>query len=426
MPVKDTASVIERYLGRLGYETRSSALQTIARLRTVIVIPCFNEPDVGIPIRSLITCGEPMDPVLVIVVVNSGAGASVDILEQNARSVAELERFGPTPDWFHLCVLDVPNMPRKHAGVGLARKIGMDEGLRQLLKSGTEDKGVLVGLDSDSEVDSNYLCELETHFEVHDKTPGCSIRFEHPLEGTESTDVYEAIVDYELHLRCFIEGQRLAGLPFAFQTIGSSMAVRARAYAEQGGMNKRKAGEDFYFLQKIIPMGGFTELNTTCVRPSPRISDRVPFGTGKAVGDAIGGVKDLDLTYAFQTYGEARALVNIVPQLYGAGEEALRDLEGQMPEGIVGFLKEENWREEVASALEYTSNAETFSRRFFQWFDAFLFMKCTHFLRDNHFGSESLIKVANKILERRGFGAASKKRDALILFRRIGTNCFQV
>ena len=30
------------------------------------------------------------------------------------------------------------------------------------------------------------------------------------------------------------------------------MAVRAHAYARQGGMNRRQAGEDFYFMQKLV------------------------------------------------------------------------------------------------------------------------------------------------------------------------------
>ncbi len=60
------------------------------------------------------------------------------------------------------------------------------------------------------------------------------------------------------------------------------MAVRAKTYAKVGGMNRRKAGEDFYFMHKIMPQGEFSEINQTCVFPSCRVSDRVPFGTGRA------------------------------------------------------------------------------------------------------------------------------------------------
>ena len=75
------------------------------------------------------------------------------------------------------------------------------------------------------------------------------------------------IAAYELHLRYYTHGLRFSNLPYSFQTVGSAMAVRCSAYQKQGGMNKRKAGEDFYFIQKIIALGGYSELNSTTVFP---------------------------------------------------------------------------------------------------------------------------------------------------------------
>ena len=98
---------------------------------------------------------------------------------------------------------------------------------------------------------------------------------------------FDGIAAYELHLRYHVRVQKWIGFPYAFQTIGSAMAVRAWAYVKQGGMNRRHAGEDFYFLQKISWLGPISELSTVTVFPSPRLSGRVPFGTGKAVGDYI-------------------------------------------------------------------------------------------------------------------------------------------
>ena len=78
-----------------------------------------------------------------------------------------------------------------------------------------------------------------------------------------------------------------AGLPYSYHTIGSAFAVTAKAYARQGGMNRRKAGEDFYFINKLIKGENFGEITNTTVFPSPRTSNRVPFGTGKAIVDAL-------------------------------------------------------------------------------------------------------------------------------------------
>lgn len=50
-----------------------------------------------------------------------------------------------------------------------------------------------------------------------------------------------------------------------------------------GGMNRRCGGEDFYFLQQLTKTSGTEIVDGTVVRPSSRFSNRVPFGTGKAV-----------------------------------------------------------------------------------------------------------------------------------------------
>ena len=65
------------------------------------------------------------------------------------------------------------------------------------------------------------------------------------------------------------------------------MAVRAHAYARQGGMNRRQAGEDFYFMQKLVDGEQVENIAEATVFPSARLSHRVPFGTGKALSDAV-------------------------------------------------------------------------------------------------------------------------------------------
>jgi hypothetical protein len=53
-------------------------------------------------------------------------------------------------------------------------------------------------------------------------------------------------------------------------------------------MSRRQAGEDFYFIQKVAMQGRYGECRTTRVHPSPRPSDRVPFGTGPDIARQIG------------------------------------------------------------------------------------------------------------------------------------------
>ena len=44
---------------------------------------------------------------------------------------------------------------------------------------------------------------------------------------------------------------KYARSPYAFHTIGSTMAVSANHYAKVRGFPKREAGEDFYLLNKL-------------------------------------------------------------------------------------------------------------------------------------------------------------------------------
>jgi hypothetical protein len=67
--------------------------------------------------------------------------------------------------------------------------------------------------------------------------------------------------------------------------------VKSSAYQKYGGMAPRQAGEDFYFINKIAMHGNVGEINDTTIFPSSRISDRVPFGTGDALGKMQNGIR---------------------------------------------------------------------------------------------------------------------------------------
>ena len=99
-----------------------------------------------------------------------------------------------------------------------------------------------------------------------------------------------AICCYEIFLRYWILGLKYAKSSWAFHSIGSTIVVSTEAYLEVRGMNKREAGEDFYFLNKLAKIGKIDYIKDTCVYPSARSSTRVPFGTGKTIQRFMAGV----------------------------------------------------------------------------------------------------------------------------------------
>jgi glycosyltransferase involved in cell wall biosynthesis len=390
------------YFERFGFCARQIHGPVPTGLSLSVVIPCFNEPNLIGALESLRECASPQSAFEVIVVVNAPAGAPQAAVAQN-RQTAEEAHARSAAARFPVHVIEACDLPPRHAGVGLARKIGMDEAVRRFDDAGTLDSGIILCFDADCTCAANYLVAVESHFRAHPESPACSIYFEHPLEGPLPREVYDAITGYELHLRYYVQALRYAGFPHAYHSIGSSMAVRARAYMEQGGMNRRQAGEDFYFLHKLIPLGGFTELNSTTVFPSPRASDRVPFGTGRAVSEWRGAMK----TYPWQAFEDLRVFLATVGSLKASDVQ-------NVPESVSSFLSEQNFAEALVEIRRHTSSAEAFVKRFYRWFDGFRVMKFVHHARDKFYGEAEVALAAVKLLERIGTDARSKNACELL------------
>mgnify|MGYP000165069255 CR=1 FL=1 len=284
-------------------------------------------------------------------------------------------------------------LPKKHAGVGLTRKIGMDEAVMQF--HSIDKDGIIICLDADCEVESNYFVEIENHFKKHSKTPGCSIKYAHPIEGNEySKEIYEGIINYELHLRYYNQALRFMGVPYGFHTVGSSMAIRSSAYQKQGGMNKRKAGEDFYFLHKIIELGNFTELNSTTVIPSPRISDRVPFGTGKAIGDWIEKGESDYLTYDFCSFDTLKIAIDCLQTIYNPSKYKFKN------DLLNSFLNQIDFTDKVEEIKNNTTSFESFKKRFFTFINAFTVLKFVHFSRDKKYENRPIEEQTKVLLHK--------------------------
>ncbi len=384
------------YLDKHRFADRALPDTPPAQLGIVVTIPCHNEAHLLDTLDSLEQCEPPPCEVEVIILVNSHSSHSREIHIRNRQTVEEVQDWKDlAPRKYSYYVLYFPDLPPKHAGVGLARKIAMDEAVDRLEQANNSD-GIIVGLDADSLVRENYLMAIFQHFQQNPHTEAASIHFEHPLSGKEYNEkIYEGILQYELFLRYYIEGLRYARYPFAYHTIGSSMAVRSRAYQRQGGMNRRKAGEDFYFLQKFIEQGTLSEIPTTTVIPSPRPSNRVPFGTGKAIQDWLEEETLAYPSYAFRTFEDLAILCSRSPELYVNSE-----IVDELPLSIQTYFEEENWIQKLTEIRLHVASQQAFTKRFFQTFDGLKVLKFVHFCRDNHYLPIDIPLVAKELGEK--------------------------
>jgi hypothetical protein len=370
-----------------------------AQLGLVIVIPCYDEPDLITTLASLWRCQRPGCAVEVIVVINASTADCSAVHAQNWRT------YHKTATWiaqhkdpglrFHL--LHFPNLNPQQAGVGLARKLGMDEALGRFLKAGKA-VGVMASLDADCVCASNYLICLTAHFAQHPKTPGCTLYFEHPLEDNVDPRLREGIIHYELFLRYYVQGLRFSGFPYAYHTLGSCMAVRSDVYAKQGGMNRRQGGEDFYFLQKITSLGNFSEILDTTVIPSPRASHRAPFGTGKAQCEWLANKQQTSyLSYAPQVFLDLQTLFANIDRFYTVSPHESSWLTG-LPKTLMEYLIMQRFPNKLQEIQQHVASVQTFRKRFLHWFNAFQVLKFVHWATEFYYPKQPVADAAAQLL----------------------------
>ncbi|MBR4440997.1 MAG: glycosyltransferase [Bacteroidales bacterium] len=346
-------------------------------LRMIVVIPSYNEPDITTSLHSLLDCSPTIFPVEIIVVVNAPENSPESVVNQNLETLAQVEYIASRNTRNDIKIYSVyrPDLPKKHAGVGFARKIGMDEAVRRFDSIGYD--GIIINFDADSTCNVRYLSEIEKYFNNNSKIEGVSIYFEHPLQGSDYLpENYRAIAQYELYLRYFVEAQRYVGFPYAYQTIGSAFAVRASVYAAEGGMNRRQAGEDFYFLEKIITRNHYGEINTAQVYPSPRSSNRVPFGTGAAVSKLC---KDNGDYFVYNPIA-----FDMLKHFFATAINLRHNQKPLTAPVLEEFLNANNFYTQTDGMIANSTSERTFMQRFFTWFDAFRMIKFLNFAHEKH------------------------------------------
>ncbi|NLA48256.1 MAG: hypothetical protein GX876_02205 [Bacteroidales bacterium] len=257
----------------------------------------------------------------------------------------------------------------------------MDEALRRF-DALDNPEGVIVCLDADCTVHEDYFVSLEKELLNNSKACACSLYFEHPVgDDPGPASPYRGIILYELHLRYYVGALRAIGYPFAFHTVGSAMAAKAGEYMRVGGMNRRQAGEDFYFIQKLVQSGRYFSINSTSVYPSPRQSHRVPFGTGATIGKLAEDSEQQFFTYNMDAFRELEVLFSMKENLFRSGKRERDSLYDDLPPGLRYFLDRDDWLMKLEEIRSNTAGYESFSKRFFGWFNMFRtvrFMNSVH------------------------------------------------
>jgi hypothetical protein len=337
-------------------------------LGIVVILPCIDDDFIFRTLDSLECAKAIQRKIEVIVHVNSGEKTPFKTVEKNRRIFDRLEQEAGTGFYkrFRLLPILTEGTAKKKAGVGFARKTAMDEAVRRFAAVNNPE-GLIVSLDADTFVAENYFQEIDRVL-IESKATCFTFQFQHDYDvKCYPPEVINACRLYEIYLRYYRLALKTFDFPFAIHTIGSCFAIRADAYLKLGGMTPRQGGEDFYFLQKAVKMNPVYEVKSPIVFPSPRVSNRVPFGTGPSVRNIIekGGYS----VYNFELFMLLKAFYRLFPAMEHG------DLKEQIPPEIMRYIGDDAFDGILAECRNYSSTSKSFVKRMYANFDAFFIVK---------------------------------------------------
>jgi hypothetical protein len=369
-------------------------------------IPAYAENESLLETLRSVPAG-PMGPVLLVVVVNARADSPPEVHEANRAALEEVARvFAPSRtvstdpparlfDHPHgrMLVIDRSAPGRflpAGQGIGLARKIGCDLALR-LRAAGRIASPWIHATDADTVLPGDYFEQIAG---VGADRTAAIYFFEHRFSQEEP--LARAGRLYEISLRYQTLGLAWAGSPYAYQSMGSCLAIRASAYAQVRGFPKKKEIEDFTILNDLAKIGAIERLAVSPICLAGRISTRVPTSTGQALSVLVGkrGVEKSFRLHHPLVYAHLGAWIRVLGAIARRGPDLAAPLSALPRENP--FFRADLLEEAlgdmgafaaVRAALREPGDEVTVLRRLHSSFDAFSTRELLDALRDGGIAS---------------------------------------
>lgn len=406
---------VKKYFDKTAYNHWEIAGFENQTFEIIVVIPAIDEyENLKILIESLEKNNrEYLNKTLFIFAINNLASSDEYVKEQNKLTLDYFIKYQSNNAAINLAYIDISTpgneMPEKEGGVGVARKIGMDLALTKFDYEKSSKK-IIIALDADCTVDNNYLEMIYTNFYEKNISAGY-VNFRHTEDIDEEN--LKAIICYEIFLRYYVLGLTFANSPYAYHSIGSTMACDAESYIQAGGMNKRKAAEDFYFMEKLSKNNPIIKIDGTSIYPSSRGSWRVPFGTGQRVNRYLSYEMDEYKLYSPKSF-ELLGKWNLIFFANNAktGKEYIKSAEALSPI-LSNFLKSNSFESSWDKILKNTKTNEQIQKQKKLWFDGFRNLKLIHFLRDELYPQENMFEALDLIFEMVGYKKDFERIDLI-------------
>ncbi|MCU0345211.1 MAG: glycosyltransferase family 2 protein [Ignavibacterium sp.] len=347
---------------------------------------------------------------LLLIVVNNSTSSSEEVKIDNQKTLAYLRKIKSK---INISFIDAcsagKEMDDKNGGVGLARKIGMDLALTKFDYLSIN-KNIIICTDADCIVDSDYLSEISQEFN-RNNFEAAVVNFAHDISGRDEET--KAIICYEIFLRYYVLGLKFANTDYAFHTIGSTMLCTPQAYVKVEGMNKRKAAEDFYFLEKLAKVYPIGEIKSTFVHPSKRGSWRVPFGTGRSVDRYLSNTRDEYLLYNPRSFIVLKTWLEVFNDILISDQSALIRISKNIHPALSEFLTSQDFENFINKVLLKNNNTAEIEKQKHFWFDAFRTLKLIHYLREATYPDKNMFDAIDELLKMMKIENSIKRKSDL-------------
>lgn len=391
----------------------------------VIAVPAMGEHE-RLPslLNSITNAAQKADiRVVVCLCVNARSDSPEEVHTSNQRAVSDIAQVSQSivreseplsliqfNDRLDILLIDrfsPNNLFEAKQGVGLARKITCDLALR-LIEEKKVHHDLILSTDADASVPREYFAKIPSHGRL------ATMLWPFKHEPTSCPRESRAIELYDAFLHYYVAGLKLAGSPYAFQTVGSCISFTAQAYVTvRGYPKKRMAGEDFYMINKLAKISQVIEVDADPITLSGRASKRVPFGTGASV---ISISEEITQGRSYRIYHPNT--FRILKGLLQTVESVLADdslykidlfenenfnsleLDSFQKAKLRAISEKEKILENIQRILGSKKSQSKKTRDFHHWFDAFRTMKFVHSIKSEILPEVGIEQACNSFLPR--------------------------
>lgn len=389
---------VNMYFNKFAYNNWQIENDTEQLFDNVVVIPSLAELELLPNCINSFGINNPdlLNNTLLLVVVNNSSSAKDEIKQNNQQTIDYLKSYKGK---LNLSYIDASTtmkaVPDKLAGVGMARKIGCDLALTKFNYT-SSNKKIIYFPDADCIVSKDYLEKINNEFNRRN-LHSAVVEYEHRY--LEDTPEAEAIICYEIFLRYLSISLRFTNSYYRYHTIGSTITCTAEAYIKAGGMNKKKAGEDFYFIEKLAKQNKITTITEALVFPTARKSWRVPFGTGQRITRHLDKRQDEFVAYNPKIFLILKRWLEVFMCEDSLDSNQILMSANNIELRLNDFLIKNNFNENWNKILKNNTSISEIQKQKIFWFDSFRTLKLIHYLRDNGYPNVNLFDAVDKILE---------------------------